>query len=349
MSKAVNDLVAYLAGEPGDSADRCRRALADPVSDLSLFLASARERTRAAVAEPAFRGLGLSPAACPPADFEEPSAPDGPRDRHWLPWLVAAVAMLVAGLTIWSPWRANPGPAPLAGEPDPVVVPVAARPAAADTGVAPGAARSVSGDEKPADARLSTDKPVAEVPKSEAAAARPEAPVSNVPNPVPVEVPPTPRAADVALPPTKVTDVGRPATPASPAADDRARAVEQLAKRLEATESRVAVLERENDKLRTQAASLDRDNTALRSQVGTMKRDADRSAQAHAACETRSAAQQNVIDGLKAESAKLQGQVRALEAQLKARPPIDSGLAKPKVGLPPPDLKAPVDPNKKKP
>jgi hypothetical protein len=332
MSKAVNDLVAYLAGEPGDSADRCRRALADPVSDLSLFLASARERTRAAVAEPAFRGLGLSPAACPPADFEDPLAPDRPRDRHWLPWLVAAVAVLVAGLAIWSPWRTGAGPAPQAGEPGPVVAPVAARPAAVDAGVAPGAARSISGDEKPADARLSTDKPVAAVP-----------------NPVPVEVPPTPKAPDVALPPTKGADVGRPATPVNPAADDRARAVEQLAKRLEATEARVAVLERENDKLRTQAASLDRDNTALRTQVGTMKRDADRAAQAHAACETRSMAQQKVIDGLKAEAAKLQGQVLALEAQLKARPPIDSGLAKPKVGLPPPDLKAPVDPNKKKP
>jgi chromosome segregation ATPase len=153
----------------------------------------------------------------------------------------------------------------------------------------------------------------------------------------------------VALPPTKVADVGRPAAPVNPVADDRAKAVEQLAKRLEAAEARVAVLERENDKLRAQAASLDRDNTALRTQVGTLTQEAAQAAQAHRACEARAAAQQKLIDGLKAEAAKLQGQVLALEAQLKARPPIDSAPARPKVGLPPPDLKAPVDPNKKKP
>src|SRR4051794_31677775 len=101
MSKTVNDLVAYLAGEPGDSADRCRRAPPDPASALSLFLSPARERPRAAVAEPAFRGLGLSPAACPPADFEESSDPDKPGPQRWLPWAVAAVAVLVAGLAMW--------------------------------------------------------------------------------------------------------------------------------------------------------------------------------------------------------------------------------------------------------
>ncbi|HKB05603.1 MAG TPA: hypothetical protein VKD90_25490 [Gemmataceae bacterium] len=332
MSKAVNDLVAYLAGESGENSDRCRRALADPASDLSLFLASARERSRAAIAEPAFRGLGLSPAACLPADSEEPSDQVELRLKHWLPWIVAAVAVLVAGLAIWSPWRAGPGPAPRGDEPTPVVVPVVARPASVDTGVVPGAARPVQGDEKPADARLGPDKPGAAVP-----------------NPIPVEVSPTPKAPDVALPPTKVAGVGRPAAPVNPAADDPAKAVEPLAKRLEAAEARVAVLERENDKLRAQAAAVDRDNSSLRTQVGAMKRDADRAAQAHAACESRSAAQQKVIDGLKAEAAKLQGQVVALEAQLKARPPIDSGPAKPKIGLPPPDLKGPVDPNKKKP
>jgi len=346
MSKSVNDLVAYLAGEPGETADRCRRALADPASDLSLFLTSARERTRAAIAEPAFRGLGLSPAACLPADFEAPaeSEPDERSDRHWLPWAVAGVAVLVAGLAIWGPWRSGPAPGPRADDPAPVGEPVAARPAPVDREAVPGLARPAGDGEKPADAPLGTDKPVAAAPKVEPGTPRP-----SITGPAPLEVPAVPKPAGPEVPAAKVAEVGRPATPVNPTVDERSKAVEQLGKRLEAAEARVAALERENDKLRAQAASLDRDSTALRNQVGTLNREAARAAQAHAACKTQAAAQEKVIDGLKAEAAKLQQQVRMLEAQLKVRPPIDAGPVKPKVGLPLPDLKVPVDPNKKKP
>jgi hypothetical protein len=330
MTDPVKDLVAYLSGEPGAAGDRCRRALADPASDLSHFLTAARERTRSAVAEPAFRGLGLSPAACLPADAETPAIePEHMYDRRWLPWLFASLAILVAALMAWAPWRAAAGPRD--DDQPQAPGPVAARPAIGDVrldqpGQFPRGEARIGSVEIPA-----TGKPDPVGSEKAAVPAKPSG--LPVPPPVPDQVPTGP-APPIGVP-TKVPDPvpAQPPTPGPPG-DNRA-VIEALAKRLKAAEDRARDLERDNDALKQQ-------NANLQAQVNKLILDVARAAQAHTDCLTRAAAQQKAIDvlqaridtlkPLEAEALRLRARVKELEAALKA-PPIDPAKPKPGPGL----------------
>ena len=297
MTDHVTDLVAYLAGDAGESGHRCRRALADPGSDLSHFLTAARERTRAAVAEPALRGLGLSPAACLPPDLDAAasSTPAEKPDRRRLPWLVAAIALLVAGLSAWAPWRA--GAAAPAG------------PAGGDHKPAP--ANQVSRGEARPGPVLPDDPVAARRAEPTVVAARPSGP----PAP-PIGVP------------AQTTDPVPPKPPAP--ADERTTAVEDLAKKLQATQN--------------QAADLERKNVVLQGQVTALT---EAVAQAGADCDKRAAELQKTIDALRpvaAEASGLAEKLRRLQAEydaLKARLP--EVPVKPKAGLGPPPI-VPIKP-----
>jgi hypothetical protein len=330
MTDPVTDLVAYLAGDAGTAGDRCRRALADPGSDLSHFLTAARERTRAAIAEPAFRGLGLSPAACLPPDLDAAasSAPAEKPDRRRLPWLVAAIALLVAGLSAWAPWRAG-----------------AAAPAGpAGGGDKPAPANQVSRGEARPGPVLPDDPVAARRAEPTVVAAKPSGP----PAP-PIGVP------------AKTTDPVPPKPPAP--ADERTTAVEDLAKKLQTTQNQAADLERRNAVLQGQV-------TALTEAVAQAGADCDkRAAELQKTIDTLKPVAAEA-SGLAEKLRKLQAEYDALKARLPAvpvkpkagpgpppidpvKPPIDP--IKPKVGLGPPPIdvkppmvvKPPVEPKKK--
>jgi hypothetical protein len=333
MTDPVKDLVAYLSGEPGGAGDRCRRALADPASDLSHFLTAARERTRAAIAEPAFRGLGLSPAACMPADAE-PSAADleDRYDRRWLPWLFANVAILMAVLMAWAPWRAGAGPRAedQAKAPGPVV---AAGPAPAlgdlrldQPGQFPRGEARVGAD------LAAANKPGGAGPDSSQIAGK----AGGQFGPAPVPDAPTGPAPPAGLP-IKIPDMvpPQPAQPGPPG--DEAKV---MAKKLKAALDQVKDLQHDNDLLKQTIAD-------LQAQVNKLNQDLLQAVRSLADCRNGAAAQQKVIDAQQAridamkpladENARLRVRVKELEAALKVPPGIDP--TKPKPGVPDPKKK----------
>jgi chaperonin cofactor prefoldin len=138
--------------------------------------------------------------------------------------------------------------------------------------------------------------------------------------------------------PAKITEPSLPKPPVP--AEDRTKAVEALAKKLQETQDR--------------AGDLERKNAALQGQVTTLMQAI---AQGRADCDRRAADLQRTIDTLKPEARRLADRLQELQvkydALLKTRTPSDP--IKPKVGFgsppievkPPMDVKPPVEQKKK--
>ena len=198
--------------------------------------------------------------------------------------------------------------------------PVAARPAGADDMPAP-----------PNQVSRGEARPGPVLPADPVAALRPN-PIWPEPPLVAAKSPGTP-APPVGVP-AKTTEPVPPKPPVP--TDDRTKAVEALAKRLQ------EALDRADD--------LERKNAILQAKVTTLTQAV---AQGKADCDRRAADLQKTIDSLRpaaVEALKVRDELRDLRARydalLKARPPVES--VKPKVGFGPPpiDVKPPVDPVK---